>query len=100
MGILERQTLCTVFSQHWQTPLHHKSSLVWGMRKEGIFHLLLKTPPVEGIKTLAFWYRHLTTYHIFGAYSVPSIPRVKGTEMNETDHALTREDFEVVFFKL
>lgn len=55
---------------------------------------------MEGIKTLAFQYRHLTIYHIFGAHSVPSIPRVKGTEMNETDHALKREDFEVVFFEL
>lgn len=55
---------------------------------------------MEGMKTLAFQYRHLTADHIFGAYSVPSIPRVKGTEGNETDHALKREDFEVVVFKI
>lgn len=50
-------------------------------------------------KTLAFYYRHLTISHILGAYFLPSIPRVEGTEMNETDHALGR-DFEVVVFKL
>lgn len=89
----QRTRLCSLSPSNVCPPLHttHIVYLVWGMRKESVFHLLKMLPTGGGGlfgKTLAFWYRHLTIHQSYTWCLLCT--KSQDYWMNETDFALER----------